>query len=101
LGKSQAPTEFNLPAGLQGRPALGCRVVEWNGHKVSLLCFELENRRMAHLLVVDRSALRDPPGSAPQYARFGKIATAAWSQGERVYLLASQGSLQSELSGLL
>jgi hypothetical protein len=56
---------------------------------------------MAHLLVVDRSALRDPPGSAPQYARFGTIATAAWSQGERVYLLASQGSLQSELAELL
>jgi hypothetical protein len=101
LGENRAPTDFTLPAGLHGRPALGCRLVEWNGHRVSLLCFELENRRMAHLLVVDRSALRDPPGSAPLYARFGTVATAAWGQGEHVYLVASQGSLQSELAELL
>ena len=101
LGENQAPTDFTLPAGLNGRPALGCRLVEWNGHKISLLCFELENRRMAHLLVVDRSALRNPPGSAPEYARFGTIATASWSHGERVYLLASHGTLQSELAELL
>jgi hypothetical protein len=101
LGENQAPADFTLPAGLNGRPALGCRLVEWNGHKVALLCFELDNRRMAHLLVVDRSALRDPPGSTPQYARFGAIATAAWSQAERVYLLAGHGALQSELAELL
>ncbi|MCL4179701.1 MAG: hypothetical protein KJ072_18380 [Verrucomicrobia bacterium] len=46
LAENQAPADFTLPAGLHGRPALGCRLVEWNGHKVSLLCFELENRRM-------------------------------------------------------
>jgi hypothetical protein len=101
LAQSGAPADFALPAGLRGRPALGCRLVAWQGHKVALLCFELENREMAHLLVIDRAAFRHPPDAAPEFAKLGELATLAWSQGDKTYVVASRGAGQSDLFGLL
>jgi hypothetical protein len=74
-----------LPAGLAGRPALGCRLKEWNGQKVSLLCFELENREAAHLLVIDRNPLTGAPVEAPEFVRSGPVATVAWSRDDKTY----------------
>jgi hypothetical protein len=101
LGQQNAPSDFMLPAGLAGRPALGCRVKEWNGQKVSLLCFELENREVAHLLVIVREALKDAPLDAPQFVRSGQVATVAWSRGDKIYLLASSHASESDLLQLL
>jgi hypothetical protein len=56
---------------------------------------------MAHLLVVDRNAFRDPPMAALEFARLGEMATMAWSQGAKTYVVASRGAGQSDLLGLL
>jgi hypothetical protein len=101
LGQQNAPSDFVLPAGLAGRPALGCRLKEWNGQTVSLLCFELENREVAHLLVIDREALTDPPIESPEFVRSGQVATVAWSRGDKTYLLASSHASESDLLQLL
>jgi hypothetical protein len=101
LEQQGAPSDFVLPAGLAGRPALGCRLKEWNGQKVSLLCFELENREVAHLLVIDRNALTDAPLEAPEFVRSGPVATVAWSRDDKIYLLASSHASESDLLHLL
>jgi hypothetical protein len=101
LEQQGAPSDFVLPAGLAGRPALGCRLKEWNGQKVSLLCFELENREVAHLLVIDRDALTDTPLEAPEFVRSGPVATVAWSRDDKIYLLASSRASESDLLHLL
>jgi hypothetical protein len=101
LEQQGAPSDFVLPAGLAGRPALGCRLKEWNGQKVSLLCFELENREVAHLLVIDREALTGIPLESPQFVRSGQVATVAWSRGDKTYLLASSHASESDLLHLL
>ena len=101
LEQQGAPSDFVLPAGLAGRPALGCRIKEWNGQKVSLLCFELENREVAHLLVIDRDALTDTPLQAPEFVRSGPVATVAWSRDDKIYLLASSHASESDLLQLL
>jgi hypothetical protein len=101
LEQQGAPGDFVLPAGLAGRPALGCRLKEWNGQKVSLLCFELENREVAHLLVIDRNTLTGAPLEAPEFVRSGPVATVAWSRDDKIYLLASSHASESDLLQLL
>ena len=90
-----------LPAGLAGRPSLGCRVLDWQGHKVTLVCFELENRQVAHLLVVDRNSFQDAPSESPLFNQLGKIATLSWSRGSKAYVVVSKGGRESELMKLL
>ncbi|HUA39057.1 MAG TPA: hypothetical protein VMA35_11750 [Candidatus Sulfopaludibacter sp.] len=83
-------TNFDLPAALPGRSAQGCRVVDWNGHKATMLCFILDGEHM-DLFVLDRTGLPDlPDNGTPQYARAGGLMTAAWSKGGKVYLLTGE-----------
>lgn len=80
-------TNFDLPAALPGRSTQGCRVVDWNGHKATMLCFLLDGGHM-DLFVMDRAGLPDLPDSgAPLYARTGSLITATWSKGGKIYLL--------------
>lgn len=90
LGGHSAPENFAIPGKLNGKSSVGCRVFQWNGQKVSLVCFELGNKKVAHLFVMDRSAPTNSPGeSRPQFqtARNG-IATASWSDARRIYIVA-------------
>lgn len=92
LGGHSAPDNFVIPVKFNGKPSVGCRVFQWNGQKVSLVCFELENQKVAHLFVMDRSQLTNLPGEGAlqfQTARDG-ITTAAWSDARRIYVVAMQ-----------
>jgi len=93
--------DFVVPAGLDGRPSVGCRLLEWKGRKVSLVCFELQNRQIAHLLVVDRDAFRNAPAESPVFNQVGEVATVSWSRGNKTYLMASKGGTEQELLKLL
>jgi hypothetical protein len=97
-----APNNFVLPSSLTGRPSLGCRLFEWNGQRVSLVCFEIENRRVAHMFVINRAGFGDLNASgSPQFqTRSDGITTAAWSDRERMYVVAIRNG-ESELKRLL
>lgn len=101
LAQRQSHGDLVLPAGLDGRPSLGCRLLDWKGKKVSLICFELENRQVAHLLVIDRAALNDAPTESPVFNQVGDVATVSWSRGGKSYVVASKGGSQFELMKLL
>jgi len=101
LAQKESHGDLLLPAGLDGRPSLGCRVLHWKGHKVSLVCFELENKQVAHLLVVDISAFKDAPTESPVFNQFGNVATASWSRGGKTYVIASKEASQTDLMKLL
>ncbi len=81
--------DFVLPAGLDGKPTMGCRVIEWHGHKVSLVCFGLDGGETAHLFTIDRSSLPNPPPEQAQFAVVDRWTAAGWTSGNKVYLLAS------------
>jgi hypothetical protein len=101
LTQTNAHGDFVLPAGLDGKPSLGCRLLDWQGHRVSLICFELANRQMAHLIVIDRSAFGDASNDSPQFAQLGEVATVSWSHGDKTYLVASKGASERDLRKLL
>jgi hypothetical protein len=101
LAQKGAHGDLVLPAGLDGRPSLGCRILEWKGNRVSLICFELEERQIAHLLVIDRAALANAPEESPVFRQVGHLATAGWSSGDKTYLVATHAGNQLDLLKLL
>jgi hypothetical protein len=101
LAQNNSDADFVLPAGLDGRPSVGCRLLAWKGKKVSLICFELQNHQMAHLIVIDRGALRGGPTESPVLSRVGEMATASWSRANKTYLLVSKGGTEQDLLKLL
>ncbi len=100
LAKKDSIAELTFPKGLEGKPSLGCRVLEWQGKKVSLVCFELANRKIVHLLVVDSLVFENAPGGSPEFKQAGGVATASWSRSGRTYVLASKRANESELKDL-
>jgi hypothetical protein len=93
-------TNFELPTALHSRPAQGCRVVDWNGRKATMICFILEDGEHMDLFVVDRAGLPDFPESrAPQFAKADGLMTATWAEAGKVYLLtgANKERLQKVL----
>lgn len=101
LAERNLTGELTLPSGLNGRPTLGCRLLDWRGKKVSLICFELANQETAHLLVIDRAAFGDAPPETPQFSQVGGVAMVSWSRGDKAYLVASKGGHQAEMMKLL
>lgn len=97
LAQKDSHADLVLPPGLEGRPSLGCRVLDWRGHKVTLVCFELANRQVAHLLVVDQSLFPDAPDDAPLFSETAGVATASWSRGGKTYVVASKGASRTDL----
>lgn len=90
LHDHRAPDDFLIPGKLNGKSSIGCRVLSWNGQKVSLVCLEVADNKVAHLFVMDRPALKNwPESSLPQIETTKSgIATAAWSDSKRVYVVA-------------
>ena len=81
-------TNFDLPAGLQSGPAQGCRVVDWNGRKATMICFVRDDGEHMDLFVMDRTGFPEVPAdSGPQFAEADGLMTAVWAKGDKVYLL--------------
>lgn len=82
----------DVPPHLTALAPVGCRILSYRGHKVTLICFHREGGGLAHLFVVDRTALPGlQPGDAPLLQREGDWTTASWAEKDRVYMLAVQG----------
>jgi hypothetical protein len=101
LAQKESHGDLVLPPGLDGRPSLGCRLLDWNGHKVSLVCFELDNKQVAHLLVVDSATFKDAPTESPIFNQMGEVATVSWSRSGKTYVVASKEASQTDLMKLL
>ena len=98
LAQNHAPADFILPAPLQQTAVTGCAVESWQGVKVSLVCFRT-GKPLAPgaasdlwLFVVDRAAVKNvPAGTAPKIAKVNLLITATWTQGDKLYLLGTEG----------
>lgn len=93
LRTEKAPGDFAIPAAVQDLRVNGCRVVDWRGQKVSLICFFNEGRHL-HLFVVDEKALADvPPDNMPDFEKSSGWKTVCWSVGNKTYLLTGMNYL--------
>lgn len=82
--------DLDLPTALRDKPTKGCRVVDWQGRKVALICFMLDGQEHVDLFVIDTTRFRDfSPHVRPEFAQIGGLTTASWESQGKTYLLTS------------
>jgi anti-sigma factor RsiW len=93
LGEHHGENKLVLPVALNGDNGLaGCRVLDWHGQKVSMLCYGLSGSGHVDLFVTEVNAFSDaPPVDRPQFANSGGTPTASWSHDGKVYLMVGHG----------
>jgi hypothetical protein len=79
-----------IPTKMENMPTIGCQTFMVHGHPVSLICFTLSSGEVAHLFMVEKQALADPPGSSPSFLQAGAWSLANWSDGVHTYMLATK-----------
>ena len=98
LTQNKAPSDYSLPAALQKAAFTGCAVEGWQNVRVSMICFRTGRPLPPNqssdlwLFVVDRGSLKGAPESnQPRFAAVKGLITAVWAQGDKVYLLGTEG----------
>ena len=90
LAAHAAPVPSPIPPQLAQLPSVGCKTIDSGGRKVSLICFDLGNKELAHLFTTPRDGLRlPPPDRQPIFSRMRNWNLASWSDGAQVHMLAS------------
>ena len=90
LGEHAVPQPAALPAPLAGRPTYGCKTIAWDGHKMSLICFDLGGGTTVHLFTTDRAGLAHvPPDGPARFVRERAWTVAMWNEGDKTLMLAS------------
>ncbi len=85
------PSPSTLPGTLQHDRPMGCFTIDYNGTKIGMICFQGEH--VVHLITVRKS---DCPQSfqpaQPTVYEVENHAFKAWSDGDHVYILSTEGS---------
>jgi hypothetical protein len=98
--KQQFP-DYVLPKPLASLTAAGCANLEWQGHKVSMVCLKDAKKRDVYLFAMDRANLRGAPmTTTPEFEQIHRLMTASWTVGDKVYVLAGPGD-EAELKAYL
>jgi anti-sigma factor RsiW len=88
LVKHGGHQDFALPAGLADKEIMGCKVLKWHGHRVTLLCLIFGGKHV-DVFVINES---DLPGASlnaiPVFGFQRDLTTAAWRRGGKIYFLA-------------
>ena len=109
LAQHHAPADFTIPQPLQHTTVTGCSLASFNGQTVALVCYRtsraqpdtLRGNSDLWLFVVDRNAVVNLPDLAKtQIGNADHLATATWTDGQRVYFLAISGT-EEELKNYL
>jgi anti-sigma factor RsiW len=100
LIENRGHPEFVLPRGLADKGIMGCKVLDWRGHRVTLLCLKFGGKHV-DVFVINES---DLPGvslrAAPVFGSESGVTTAAWRREGKIYFLA--GNIpESDLKQLL
>jgi hypothetical protein len=90
LKTNRQPAAERLPANIEAFPSVGCKTFSWNGLPVSVICFMRPDGGLVHL--VTTKAQREQGKSEPEFVQRGEWATATWREGDKVYMLALEGS---------
>jgi hypothetical protein len=99
IGAHGGHRDYALPASLEKLAGTGCKIFDWRGKRVSMVCFNSGKGGPGapdlFLFIVDRSAVQEPsthcPGPGPAVADVKSLATVSWIDGGKTYLLAGTG----------
>lgn len=100
LASHDGIADTTLPAGLCHRETIGCKVFEWHGAKVTLICFRPcpsgnPQSASAHLFVVSEKDAPDfiTAPDSPQFAEVQAWTSATWRKDGKFHLLVSRSAL--------
>lgn len=91
LQERKLPCPGCLPPGLEKLKSIGCRKLEVDGKKGSLLCFKVGSNDVVHIVIFRREDVSGdfPPMEEPQFVRIGDWTSARWENGGKVFLMMS------------
>lgn len=90
LVADQSPTPARLPGTVGTMPVLACKRIQVAGRVASIICFEIEPGKEAHLVVMDNTGLSEqPPQLQPEFKTSKNWNMASWSDGSQTFLLAT------------
>jgi anti-sigma factor RsiW len=93
LGDHHGENKFVLPTALNNGGLMGCRVLDWRGQKVSMLCYGLKDSGHVDLFVAEAKVFPDaPPVDQPQFASSDGMPTVSWSHDGKVYLMVGHNA---------
>ncbi len=102
LAQNHAPADYVLPAPLEKTAVSGCAIENWQGAKVSMICFRTGKplppgqQSDLWLFVVDRAAVKNaPPAGARQFVQISRLGMMAWTEGDKLYVLGMKGDEQA------
>jgi hypothetical protein len=93
LHSNHAPAAQALPQNLEKLESLGCKTFSWNGTPISVICFMRPGGGLVHLVATTASVTTERRSKVePKLVQQGDWATATWCEGDKVYMLALEGS---------
>jgi hypothetical protein len=91
LVADQSPTPERLPGKVGAMPVLACKCIKVAGRSASIICFEIEPGKEAHLVVMDNDGMANvPPQLQPQFKSCKNWNMASWSDGRQSFILATR-----------
>jgi len=92
LTEHQGHPDFVLPPKIAEHGVMGCKIVEWQGRRVTRLCMKLDDGH-ADIFVANATDLTGVTlGDAPRFAGAGALPTATWQRDGKIYHLAGNVS---------
>ena len=86
-----APLQTEPIRRLTDLPTYGCKVMDWNGQKVTLICFRLADFRSVHLFVFHDMKMAHPEQHLePSWQESDGWTTVGWTQNSDLFMLAGK-----------
>jgi hypothetical protein len=90
LNQRACPCPSAVPATLASLRTYGCKRIEIDGRPASIICFQLQSGKEAHLVVLDNSGLDCCPAEdSPSFKTAKNWSYASWSHGSQSFMLAT------------
>lgn len=93
LASSQAPSPKSIPDCLDNLPTVGCVTFEYNGAKLSMICFK--NGKVYHLVTAEKATYPGALPTKPEIFECKDKAFRVWVDGEQVKILSVEGSKEN------
>ncbi len=91
---------FVLPPHLADKGIMGCKVLDWHGRRVTLLCLKFGGKHVDVFVINESDLPRVSLSAAPVFASERGMTTATWRREGKIYFLA--GNIpESDLKQLL
>jgi hypothetical protein len=98
----QGRGDYGLPPTLDKTPGTGCKVLSWQNHPVSMICFNSGKTTAAgnpdlFLFVMDQAAVPDSAAANRQIGQLSKLSTLSWTLNGKIYFLGALGTAAQQV----